>query len=176
MSKKKTSISLDDKLINALDQLAGMREVTRSDVISGILYEDPEVKRIIRADLFRQMDVSQIAEMCHQFWRTHCRIKGLPVEKDWSELNKKEKQTALWGVKHVLENLDITPAGLYLAWRERKKDQGWKPGKVKDKRKKSHPLILDDFENLPDYEKDNYIIFLSIVRTLTGVNNQTPSK
>ena len=112
------------------------------------------------------LTIEQIASVAHEMNRNYCKLLGDDTHQTWSRAPKWQKDSAIQGVTAIIENPDATPDDVYYAWRDSKISDGWKHGEVKDARKKTHPCILDKYEDLPIEEQIKDDLFSSIVKTL----------
>jgi hypothetical protein len=75
------------------------------------------------------------------------------------------RDSAVAGV--VKARSGATPEQMWESWAEFKRAQGWKWGPEKDREKMTHPCLVDEYEMLPQGQRDKDVVFLAIVRALT---------
>lgn len=109
--------------------------------------------------------ITEIAIMCHQTNKTWCQLHGDQSQKDWSEAEPWQRESAINGVKFRLENPDARKNAQHNAWMKDKVDAGWIYGEVKDAEKKTHPCIVP-FDELPEFQKKKDGLFCVIVDAL----------
>ena len=113
------------------------------------------------------MKISKIAEMAHEVNRLYCESIGDTSQLPWAKAPKWQKDSAIDGVKHVMKYLpETSPASAsHDNWLAEKKRNGWKYGKVKDEKKKTHPCFVP-YDKLPKKQKAKDYLFISTVHTL----------
>ena len=107
------------------------------------------------------MDTVQIAKLCHEVNRAYCNSLGDDSQKPWKESPAWQRESAIKGVKYHRDTKDTTPADSHKEWMKVKKAEGWKYGKVKDEKKKTHPCMVA-YSKLPKEQKAKDYIFKSI--------------
>lgn len=110
------------------------------------------------------LNVEQIAKTCHEANRAYCRSNGDDSQPAWEDAPDWQKESAMDGVRNVIDHPDQTPASNHWNWMQKKISDGWKYGKKKDPDKKEHPCLVA-YEQLPKEEKVKDELFLSIVRS-----------
>ncbi len=155
--KPNISIRLRPEIIDALNRISNRKKTKRANVIREIIENDDEIKQELGHD-------ERTARFCHKMWNVHRVIDGHDPDPDWDDLDEEDKKTALWGVKIVRENPGIVPKEFFSMWKERKTRDDWKFGKSRDRIRKTHPCIIDDYDDLPKEEKTNYLLFIGVVK------------
>lgn len=110
-------------------------------------------------------EIEGIAKVCHEANKAWCESLGDMTQLHWAEAPQWQKDAAVSGVKHHLENPESLPADSHNAWMRQKLDDGWKWGPVKDAEKKTHPSMVL-FEKLSPGDQNKDKLFLNIVRAL----------
>jgi hypothetical protein len=111
------------------------------------------------------MDVEKIAEMCHEVNRLYCQTLGDYSQPSWTDAPGWQKESAIKGVQHAIENPDAPPSASHDCWLAEKKAQGWKYGPVKNPELKEHPCFVP-YDELPEEQKRKDALFLAVFRAL----------
>lgn len=82
----------------------------------------------------------------------------------WEYLTHEQKQSALQGVKILLENPNTSPKELHEKWKQHKIENGWVYGATKCEEKKTHPCLVP-YEELSHAQHVKDFMFHSIVLT-----------
>lgn len=114
--------------------------------------------------------IERIAKLAHEANKQYCESIGDMSQPTWEDAPDWQKQSAINGVKHVLDNPDATPEDSHNSWLKEKQADGWKYGPVKDPQKKEHPCFVS-YEQLPKEQQAKDFIFLDTVRTAIAENN-----
>lgn len=115
------------------------------------------------ADEITDADIEKVAKACHDANRKYCKSIGDDSQPTWGKAEDWQKQSAVNGVKHVMENPDAKPEDSHNSWLAEKEADGWKYGEVKDTEKKEHPCFKP-YDELPDEQKKKDEIFLETAR------------
>ena len=111
------------------------------------------------------MDIEEIAEMCHEVNRLYCRKLGDFSQLGWDEAPAWQRESAIKGVQHALENPNAKPSDSHESWLAEKKAAGWQYGPVKNPELKEHPCFVP-YDELPEEQKRKDALFLAVVRAL----------
>lgn len=109
--------------------------------------------------------LERIAKVCHQTNKAWCEANEDFSQKDWSEAEDWQRDSALKGVAFRINNPDSGDDAQHNAWMEEKIEQGWKYGDTKNEDEKTHPCIVA-FEELPHFQQKKDALFCSIVDIL----------
>ena len=109
--------------------------------------------------------VIAIAKVCHQANKSFCEANDDFSQKDWEKAAEWQKESAIKGVDFKLKNPKAKESAQHDAWMKDKIDLGWKYGKVKDEKNKTHPCIVP-FSKLPKFQQKKDILFQAIVEAL----------
>ena len=113
-------------------------------------------------------DFEKAAQVCHETNRAFCLVfNGDNSQKSWDEAEQWQRDSAVNGVKFVVENREkgLKPEDVHQAWMDAKLADGWKYGPIKDAEKKEHPCLVA-YEELPEGEKKKDELFRAIVDVL----------
>ncbi len=110
---------------------------------------------------YDELDVRQIAFMCHEANRAYCKSIGDDSQKPWKEAPKWQRDSAIAGVKFHLESAK-TPEESHQEWMKVKAEAGWVYGDVKNESLKTHPC-MKAYAELPEAQKIKDVLFKSIV-------------
>lgn len=114
--------------------------------------------------------LESIAELCHEANRAYCQALGDQSQVPWPEAADWQKESAIAGVKYVMENPKVKPSDSHESWLREKEKDGWKYGRVKDVEKKEHPCFVS-YDSLSIEQKAKDHIFLAIVKTVLRLND-----
>lgn len=111
------------------------------------------------------MTITDIAKLAHEANRVYCQIIGDDSQVPWDEAPEWQKESALDGVRRVIENANYRPQESHENWCQHKYNDGWKYGPVKDPEAKTHPCLVP-YRDLPAEQQKKDALFLSIVRAV----------
>ena len=115
------------------------------------------------------MTHEEIAKVAHQANKAYCEAMGDTSQVDWEAAPDWQKESVMEGVKLKVKHHMIAPAQCHNLWMQKKLEDGWTYGEVKDTEKKIHPS-LKPYSELPVTERKKDSLFLAIVGTLLKVN------
>jgi len=107
----------------------------------------------------------QIARVCHQANKAFCKSIGDVSHVDWEQAQQWQKDSAVAGVEHIINNPNAAPSDSHESWLKFKENDGWSYGPVKDEIKKEHPCFVP-YDELPTEEKSKDYIFAAVVKSL----------
>jgi len=110
----------------------------------------------------RQQKIEKLAEICHEANRFYCETLGDYSQPKWEDAEFWQKESAMDGVRKLLEDPYSTSRDIHKRWMEQKEKDGWKYGPEKDVEAKTHPCMVD-YDDLPESQKVKDDIFKSIV-------------
>ncbi len=116
---------------------------------------------------FLERVIEATARTCHEVNRAYCESQGDQSQAPWWDAPQWQKDSAIAGVRFILENPDAKPSDSHESWLEQKRADGWKYGPVKDPDKKEHPCFVP-YDELPPAQKAKDYIFCALVRQLIG--------
>jgi hypothetical protein len=111
------------------------------------------------------MKIEDIARVCHNTNKALCEAYGDFSQVDWDKAEPWQKDSAITGVKFVINNLDAPVSATHDSWLTDKEKAGWKYGPIKDPVKKEHPCMVP-YDQLPIDQKIKDYVFGAIVRSL----------
>lgn len=114
---------------------------------------------------------TQIARIAHEVNRAYCAALGDLSQKPWEEAPDWQRQSAIAGVRFLIDNPNAGPDASHKAWLAHKEAEGWKYGPVKDEAKKEHPCFTS-YENLPEWQRVKDYLFGGVVRVLLSAHLQ----
>jgi len=109
-----------------------------------------------------------IAKICHEANRAYCNDIGDDPQVPWDEASDAIQQSAVDGVKGILDGDINSPADSHDSWMNNKIAGGWKYGPAKDPENKEHPCIKA-YRELPPEQIAKDHIFFNIVRAVMNV-------
>lgn len=104
-----------------------------------------------------------LARVCHEANRAICVNAGDNTQVPWDEAEEWQRQSAMEGVRYVLNNTEATASDIHEKWMRDKLEQGWKYGEVKDAENKTHPSLVP-FDQLSSDEKFKDSVFVAIIK------------
>ena len=110
-------------------------------------------------------DVVAIAKVVHEAIRAWQASNGQTPAPPWSRAPKWMKDSSATSVAWRLANPNASPSAQHDQWLAQKKADGWKFGKVKDAKKKTHPMMVA-YGQLPEFEKRKDALVHAIVDAL----------
>lgn len=111
------------------------------------------------------INVEDIARVCHEANRAYCAALGDRSQAPWEEAPQWQRDSAVKGVVHRLDNPSAPASASHESWMAEKLATGWKHGPVKDAEKKEHPCLVL-FEELPPEQQAKDRLFVAIVTAL----------
>ena len=114
-------------------------------------------------DEITDADIEEIAKACHDANRAYCKSNGDDSQPTWGKAQKWQKDSAMNGVRNILENPDAKPEDSHKSWLAEKEADGWKYGEVKDADKKEHPCFVP-YDELSDEQKKKDEIFIETAK------------
>jgi hypothetical protein len=121
------------------------------------------------------ISLETVAAMCHAANREFCKANGEEtLHKPWDECTESEKNVSVKAMKELLQFPDLihtSPVELlsvatWEEWKRSKTAEGWTYGKTKDVVAKTHPCLVDNYDQLSAYEKVKDQIYLSIMKMI----------
>lgn len=109
-----------------------------------------------------EMNIEQIAELCHEANATYCRLYGDESQMPWNLAPEWQRQSAVNGVKFHIENPGAGPEASHENWLAEKAALGWGYGPVKDAEKKQHPCFMP-YDGLPIEQRMKDSLFIAVV-------------
>lgn len=117
--------------------------------------------------------VTSVAFVCHQVNRAYCASQGDHSQQAWDDAPQWQRDSAIKGVRFVIEHADAKPSDSHESWLAEKRADGWSYGPVKDPELKTHPCFVP-YDELPPAQKAKDYIFLAVVRSLVGGSPEAP--
>jgi hypothetical protein len=112
--------------------------------------------------------IVRAAEAAHEANRVLCLALGDTSQPKWKDAPEWQMQSALNGVKMILDHPATTPEQSHEGWLEEKHETGWKYGPVKDPNKKEHPCFVP-YNELPESQRLKDEMFGIVVRAVLGL-------
>lgn len=114
------------------------------------------------------MIIAKIAQLAHEANRAYCATIGDDSQLPWDQAPEWAKESAVKGVRAIMEGKVTRPSQSHESWLEEKIATGWSYGPVKDVEKKQHPCFVPYFE-LPREQQLKDYIFFSVVKAALAV-------
>ena len=113
----------------------------------------------------QKLSVLTVARMCHDLNREWCYACGDASQFSWYEAPQWQRDSAIRGVQHALNNPDADDAAQHDAWMRDKLAAGWTHGPVKDEAAKTHPCLVP-YAALPEEQRIKDTLFRGLVKLL----------
>lgn len=121
-----------------------------------------------------EVNYETLARAAHEINRAYCLGMGDASQPAWENAPPWQKESALLGVKKLLENPRLTPEDLHVSWLEQKVADGWVYGDVKDPVAKTHPCMVA-YSQLPrEQQVKDYLFRAAVFSTLTATTTVEP--
>lgn len=109
--------------------------------------------------------VYDIASICHEANRQYCKTIGDFSQPTWEAAPEWQRQSAMEGVKALVEDPSLSPQDLHQKWCEAKLSGGWKYGQEKNADEKTHPCLVG-YDQLPEEQRVKDYLFQAVVRAV----------
>lgn len=113
------------------------------------------------------MNADQIARVCHEVNRAYCSSIGDTSQPAYEDAPTWQKDSAVAGVRAILDNPATTPEQSHEGWMAQKAADGWTFGPVKDADAKTHPCFVP-YNELPLAQRTKDYLFGAVVRSLAS--------
>ena len=108
--------------------------------------------------------IAKIAEQAHEANRIYCQSIGDNSQKRWADSPQWQRDSAVAGVRAVIDNFAITPSELHAGWTAVKVADGWVYGPVKDEVAKTHHCLVP-YDELPLAQRVKDTIFSAVAKS-----------
>ena|SRR6185436_11924748 len=112
-------------------------------------------------------NVEAIAKVCHEANRAFCETIGDWSQKEWEVAEDWQRNSAIAGVRTMLDGTARSPREQHEAWCRDKVAAGWVHGEKKDPNAKTHPCLVD-YDKLPREQRLKDHLFRAVVEALTA--------
>lgn len=103
-------------------------------------------------------DLDLICRVTHEAMRAYRSGIGQDDLPTWKRAPKWMKEATRGSVRHVLDNPGQSAQMQHEQWAEQKRAAGWRHGRVKDARKKTHPLLVPYGDLDPDERRKDALV------------------
>lgn len=111
------------------------------------------------------MKIIDIARVAHEANKTYCETIGDMSQKHWEDAPEWQRESAIKGVRFLMENPDAKESASHDSWLQEKEENGWIYGETKDEVKKTHPCFVP-YEELPLKQKAKDYLFNAIGKSM----------
>ncbi len=108
-----------------------------------------------------------IARVVHEAVRAWAKSRGDASIPAWSRAPRWMREATLEAIRFRLANPKAPASAQHEQWMAEKRANGWRRGKVKDVRKKTHPLLVP-YARLPIFERRKDALVGAVIDSLTG--------
>lgn len=112
-----------------------------------------------------EINIEKIARTCHEVNKVYCESIGDFTQVHWDDCPDWQKESAMNGVKYMIDNPNTTSEEIHNNWMSEKKANGWRYGIVKDSYAKTHPCMIP-YNFLSEEQRLKDKLFISIVRSI----------
>ena len=95
-------------------------------------------------------------------------MMGDSTQVEWDRAPEWQKESAINGVKAIIDNPIQTPEDCHEGWLAQKEADGWKYGEIKDAAKKEHPCFVH-YSELPLHQRLKDVLFANNAKALTTI-------
>ena len=103
--------------------------------------------------------------MTHEAMRAWQKANGQATAPPWSRAPKWMKEASVASVTWRINNPNATASAQHDQWMAQKTADGWKFGKTKDAKKKTHPMMTP-YRSLPEFEQRKDALVNAVVDAL----------
>lgn len=111
--------------------------------------------------------IGRVAQVIHEAMRAWQKANGQTPAPAWSRAPKWMKESTAQSVVWRLANPHADASAQHDQWLLQKKAEGWKHGRAKDAKRKTHPMIVP-YDALPEFERRKDALLNSVVDALVG--------
>ena len=109
--------------------------------------------------------IQRIAQVTHEAMRAWQKANGQAPAPPWSRAPKWMKEASVASVTWRINNPNATASAQHDQWMAQKTADGWKFGKTKDAKKKTHPMMTP-YRSLPEFEQRKDALVNAVVDAL----------
>lgn len=106
--------------------------------------------------------LEQTARIAHEVNRAYCRAMGDLSHLPWQAAPEWQRESAVAGVQHILNNPTTTPEQSHASWMRHKALEGWVWGPKKDPEARTHPCMVP-YSELPQEQRTKDALFIAVV-------------
>ena len=106
-----------------------------------------------------------IARVVHEALRAWCAANGQQAYPAWSRAPKDSRQSTIESVLHIIKNPNASPGEHHEQWVAQKRREGWRIGEIKNRKAKTHPLLVT-YDELPEIERTKDRILIAITKAI----------
>lgn len=109
--------------------------------------------------------LDKVAVVTHEANRIWCLLHGDHSQPSYVDAPDWQKESAHEGVSKIAAGEITTPEEAHASWAEKKMDDGWVYGPVKDPEAKEHPCLVP-YSDLPPEQKAKDSLYFGIAKNL----------
>lgn len=112
-----------------------------------------------------EADIAKVAMVTHQAVRAWQKANGQDAAPAWNKAPQWMKDSTFAAIRYRLEHPGAAASAQHEQWMAEKVAAGWKRGKVKDEKKKTHPLMIP-YDQLPLVERRKDALVAAVIDAL----------
>jgi len=109
--------------------------------------------------------IQRIAQVAHEAMRAWQKANGQAPAPPWSRAPKWMRESSVASVRWRISNPKAPTSAQHDQWMAQKRADGWKLGKTKDAKKKTHPMMIT-YRDLPQFEQRKDALVNAVVDAL----------
>jgi hypothetical protein len=109
----------------------------------------------------------QIARVVHEAVRAWARANRDASIPSWGRAPRWMREATADAIAFRLANPGAPPSAMHEQWAAEKRAAGWRRGKAKDGRRKTHPRLVP-YERLPAYDRRKDALVAAVIDALLG--------
>jgi hypothetical protein len=109
--------------------------------------------------------IQRIAQVTHEAMRAWQKANGQAPAPPWSRAPKWMKESSVASVTWRINNPNANASAQHDQWMAQKTADGWKFGRTKDAKKKTHPMLIP-YRGLPVFERRKDALVNAVVDAL----------
>jgi hypothetical protein len=112
-----------------------------------------------------RLNIAAVAKVTHEVNRAYCQALGDDSQASWESAPTWQRDSAIAGVRAVLDGSANTPEEQHERWAAHKLADGWVYGEIKDADAKTHPCLVA-YSDLPPAQRAKGFLFRAVVEAL----------
>lgn len=109
--------------------------------------------------------ITRIAQVMHETMRAWQKANGQAPAPPWSRAPKWMRESSAASVVWRIANPNASDSAQHDQWTAQKEADGWRHGRVKDGKKKTHPMMVP-YNQLPEFERRKDTLVNAVIDAL----------